>query len=316
VTAGVALAIDTRYYRHMLDLTNGQDAGLGALLPRSANLEITTACQLACSHCPRQPGDDHLSPALARAAMAALQRAGVQFITLSYLGEPLLHPQLEEILADATRLFPQVAFVTNGLALDRERAELLLRFPLTRVGISLDDAHRVAAGATGWQAITANAAAFHRRCAALGAAAPALVVQSVLTTPPPAAAAVAAWLACADAVELRQEVPPHGLMPETEDCIACPLAFRQVVVRHDGRVQVCCADMAGELAVGTLTGELAPVWQGAAAWRLRRQLLTGDVPELCRHCAGVSRPARAAYQAAATALAAELPGWPIAEDEG
>lgn len=104
---------------------------------KKAYLEITNRCNLACSFCPgtrRRLG--FLSPEGFR-TLAARLRPHTQYLYLHLMGEPLLHPQLEELLDIARELDFFVIVTTNGTLLP-QRSQLLLDSPAVRkVSISL-----------------------------------------------------------------------------------------------------------------------------------------------------------------------------------
>lgn len=104
---------------------------------RKAYLEITNVCNLACDFCPgtrRAPG--FLSPEGFRILAASL-RPHTDYLYLHLMGEPLLHPQLGDLLEEAAALGFWVMLTTNGTLL-RQRETLLLASPaVERVSVSV-----------------------------------------------------------------------------------------------------------------------------------------------------------------------------------
>lgn len=104
---------------------------------KKAYLEITNICNLHCEFCPgtrREPG--FISPE-GFGTLAGKLRPHTEYLYLHLMGEPLLHPQLEEILAEGERLDFNVMITTNGTLLGK-RGELLLDSPaVEKVSISL-----------------------------------------------------------------------------------------------------------------------------------------------------------------------------------
>ena len=84
-----------------------------------AYVEITDVCNLACSFCPgtRRPAG-YMRPEDFR-LLAEKLRGHTAHLYLHVMGEPLLHPQLEEILAIARQLDFRVCITTNGTLLPR-----------------------------------------------------------------------------------------------------------------------------------------------------------------------------------------------------
>ena len=66
-------------------------------------------------------------------------RPFTEYIYLHVLGEPLLHPQLDQILTIAEAAGLNINITTNGGLLDRKK-EMLLKHPIRQINISLHDA--------------------------------------------------------------------------------------------------------------------------------------------------------------------------------
>ena len=104
---------------------------------KKAYLEITNVCNLSCSFCPgtKRP-TGFLSPEQFR-TLAEKIRPHTEYLYLHLMGEPLLHPQLEQLLDIAHELEFQVMITTNGTLLP-QRQELLCSSPAIRkVSISV-----------------------------------------------------------------------------------------------------------------------------------------------------------------------------------
>lgn len=100
-------------------------------------LEITNVCNLSCSFCPgtRRP-KGFLTPDRFR-TLAERLRPHTEYLYLHLMGEPLLHPQLDELLAIAAELDFQVTITTNGTLLPRTGALLCACPAIRKVSISL-----------------------------------------------------------------------------------------------------------------------------------------------------------------------------------
>lgn len=67
----------------------------------------------------------------------------------------------------------------------------------------------------------------------------------------------------------------------------CILPFKQLVIRPDGKVSLCCADALGQMTLGDLTREsLMEVWNGTAYREIRRKIKKEGRSglRLCREC--------------------------------
>jgi hypothetical protein len=89
---------------------------------------------------------------------------------------------------------------------------------------------------------------------------------------------------------------------------ACPALWYTPVVRHDGQLLMCCADLQSELALGSLAQRsFRALWDGPAATRTRMAHLEGRFEGPCAHCGGVNwYRLTAADVSAARARAREL----------
>jgi len=112
--------------------------------PRVITVEPTTRCNMRCAMCvkssmdPRAPEGD-LSLAVFKRLESCLPNAAR--VIFSGVGEPLLNPELPEMIAFARRHLPpesSVAMQTNGLLLKPENALALVDAGLDTVCISLD----------------------------------------------------------------------------------------------------------------------------------------------------------------------------------
>jgi radical SAM protein with 4Fe4S-binding SPASM domain len=108
--------------------------------PSSLIWLVTGQCNLVCDHCyaSRFPVGEELSTEEAEALVAEAARLGVQHLALAG-GEPLLRPDLFEIIAGARSLGLGVSLVTNGGRVTLEAAQALARSGV-EVVVSLDGA--------------------------------------------------------------------------------------------------------------------------------------------------------------------------------
>jgi MoaA/NifB/PqqE/SkfB family radical SAM enzyme len=105
-----------------------------------AHIIPTRRCNLACTYCNEY---DNFSAPVPKAEMFQridrLASFGTSIITISG-GEPLLHPELDEIIRRIRRHGMMAGLITNGYLLVRERIERLNRAGLEYLQISIDNA--------------------------------------------------------------------------------------------------------------------------------------------------------------------------------
>ena len=113
--------------------------------PDKIYLEVTTRCNLRCPMCPKFAEGSAIAEAdlpldLFQRLLPSLART--RMLVLNGLGEPLLHPELETMIALARKKMPpegHIGFQSNGLLLNRDRGERLITAGLNVLCLSLDD---------------------------------------------------------------------------------------------------------------------------------------------------------------------------------
>ena len=100
-------------------------------------IETTNRCNLACDFCHGTKRPLGTMPPEDFRRIAEKLRGETSYLYLHVLGEPLLHPQLKELLAIAGELGFRVCLVTNGTLLHKRREELLAAKSLHKVSVSL-----------------------------------------------------------------------------------------------------------------------------------------------------------------------------------
>lgn len=112
--------------------------------PEKIYVEITTRCNLQCRMCVKYAAgstiiDEDLPLAVFKNLTPALSRA--KTLILNGIGEPLLHPDLTEIIRLARASMPPgatIGFQTNGFLLDEQKSFELVAAGLNTVCLSLD----------------------------------------------------------------------------------------------------------------------------------------------------------------------------------
>lgn len=102
-----------------------------------AYVEITNICNLSCSFCTGTDRQKQFMTVENFKLIANKLFPFTDYIYLHVLGEPLLHPELREILDICTSFDLKVCLVTNGTLLDKTKDVLLNSPCLSRVSISL-----------------------------------------------------------------------------------------------------------------------------------------------------------------------------------
>lgn len=100
-------------------------------------LEITNVCNLRCSFCPGTRRASRFMTPSEFTLLAQKLRPYTDYLYFHVLGEPLLHPQLSEMLATAHTLGFRVCLTTNGTLLSDRLSTLLCAPALHKISVSL-----------------------------------------------------------------------------------------------------------------------------------------------------------------------------------
>ena len=112
--------------------------------PRLVFWETTAACNLVCSHCRRtdvadKVTPDELSTQEAKSMIEELSNWGRTILVFSG-GEPLMRPDIFELMSYANQKGVIVALATNGTLIDQDLAKRVRESGVDRVSISFDGA--------------------------------------------------------------------------------------------------------------------------------------------------------------------------------
>ena len=128
---------------------------------KRAYVEITNICNLRCAFCPGTKRPERFMPPEEFRILARRLRPHTGFLYLHVMGEPLLHPQLGELLEIGAAEGFRICLTTNGILLE-QRHQLLLSAPvLHKLSVSLHSMEGNNAGALGgyltgvWESVQA-----------------------------------------------------------------------------------------------------------------------------------------------------------------
>jgi radical SAM protein with 4Fe4S-binding SPASM domain len=264
------------------------------------HVELTDRCNLVCRICPnrdlRRPRgfmDAGLATRLLREARGVFEE-----VNFSFFGEPLLHPEIEAVLAALAGRDYRAVMNTNATLLDGRKRDALAAIRLDQLRISLDspdpatyEAIRVGAK---YAAVEANTRAYLDR-ADRGSVR--LVMVSCARNRDQHDALVDRWtprLRPGDEVLIKNVLSWHGAIadPDLQEDRRCPVTEGQVVVGWDGTVSACYLDYEQELAFGTVDDvDLADAAADPRYRELKARQTAGNVPA-CRDCFDKNRAIR------------------------
>lgn len=273
---------------------------------RKAYLEITNVCNLSCNFCPGTRREkSFLSPHKFR-ILAGKIRSHTEYLYLHLMGEPLLHPQLEELLIIAEELQFKVMLTTNGTLLSKHR-ELLCRCPaLQKVSISLHSFEGNTPSGTlddyldQCISFAKEASAAGKRCAfrlwnldganTIGANAQNEHILNILHSAFPGEWKTD-WKGCTLSPRIYLEWGEKFEWPdleaqETGSTSFCYGLRDHIGVLCDGTVVPCCLDHEGDIPLGDLFSQsLEEILSSSRAQTIYQGFSNGKAcEELCRKC--------------------------------
>lgn len=269
-------------------------------------VEVTNACNLACTMCPRSEmvrSIGHMDLDLFR-SMVDQAAPHVELVQLAGgLGEPLSHPRLAEMVAWCRKRHVEVGISTNAALLDPARTTALLDAQPDILLFSLDGAtketHEAIRVGSDFEKTMGRVSAFLHAKAARDRGRrrrpPYTAVQMV--TMPENEHEIEAFRARweghpgLDAVRYKRFKDLLSVNPRAaagrDPHASCLLPWRQISVAWDGRVGLCCRDLDFQTIVGDLrTDSFLDVWNGPALRAMRRDLAAGRRAShaLCAKC--------------------------------
>ena len=107
-------------------------------------IEPTSRCNLECRTCIRNSWDEAMGSMSAGTFQAILEGLRlcepVPDVFFGGFGEPLAHPMIGDMVAQAKQIGARVELITNGTLLDEKRSQQLVDAGLDRLWVSLDGA--------------------------------------------------------------------------------------------------------------------------------------------------------------------------------
>ncbi|MFQ5646650.1 MAG: radical SAM protein [bacterium] len=298
-------------------------------LPKRLVLEPTTRCNLSCLFCARNDpemishGQGDMSVDLLEEILRPL--AGVNAIGIGGLGEPLLHPRIDEIVKLSKRSARRVTLNTNGTLL-RELADKLAGLGLDSISFSIDGGDRRTFEAL--RGYSLDKLLESVKGFALESSIPLIAYavlsgrnyRSLLKLPRllrrqeiphliavnyqrynPLSSRAEAGLAMDDSLfpgwreEMERECRKYGFActdtsnPPLIEKSICSAPFLMPALNYRGFLTPCCRRYACELADCGPAGFIA-AWNSLGMWYFRRRIIEGNYPEACSRICGFSPP--------------------------
>lgn len=287
--------------------------------PIHLDIEPTNACDLRCPMCPRTImfENGELGPIgffdydIYCQIVSDGVKHGLKSIKLNYLGEPLLHKRIVDMVRFAKKQgVVEVMFNSNGTQLTEDLGRRLIEAGLDRIIFSFDGADKesyeeIRIGAD-YDKVVANIKRFVRIRNDMGRRLPVVRISMVLmkSNEHLLQKFIDLWTPIVDLVTYSDYVNPQEKFADDEYTVdldekepfCCGQLWQRLFVWQDGCVTPCCADYDKKLKLGDVKqgDKLVDLWHSDKLNEWRQLHMEGRYREIeaCRMC-GVPRMARA-----------------------
>lgn len=286
--------------------------------PLYVNVEPAGNCNLRCPLCSSKHRDNpraRMDLDLFRHIVDDAKAAGAVTISLWLSGEPLMHPQIAEMVAYVESRGLVSGMHTNACLLTERVARDLFEAGLSQLSISFDgtdrESYEAMRNGASFEKTVGNVRRFLALKAERGDGKPHTIIQTIVPfkpemqsangwinypPPPPELKQLFAGLPVDEYRVLLPhnwagEVQTEGLRPPGRVYHPCQHLWMGLSVAWNGRVHGCCTDLNGVLIRGDLTkgDTLQGIWNNTQSQQLRRLHRQGRYREipLCRECTQV-----------------------------
>ncbi|MDJ0765542.1 MAG: radical SAM protein [Myxococcota bacterium] len=289
-----------------LQATVGFESTDNAKFPGYVMFDVIDTCNSECIHCPhattmaKRGGKRKCLPlSVFKRTIDQCADQPVRFIRVTADGEPMLHPDLMEMLGyAASNVDAPVGLTTNGSLLDEAAAEALIASGTAIVDVSIDAAHastyeKIRRGLP-FHRVVGNVERLVKMRDATSARLKIMVsfVRQALNHDEQVAFEQY-WKPRVDKVLIRELTSNVNLVdtgghPDiSHPRWPCPHWFRRLVINYDGMIKACPIDWENRTVLASLDDtSLFDAWHGDAYWRHRIAHLNNTFSKemLCAGC--------------------------------
>jgi radical SAM protein with 4Fe4S-binding SPASM domain len=283
----------------------GKETNPNYFFPNSISIETASVCNLACSHCPPHSHDfkkDHLKYSfinieLFYKIMEEIDLHGEHRIALHKDGEPLLHPNIIDILSRVKQNRDHSIYLTtNAHRLDEKIGEVILKNKIDIINFSIGaaskDFYKKVRG-NGFEKVQENILFFLKQIEH-SAWKPRVIVQ-IINLP--------------EFSEMRTEIKEFRKFWQNKNVevvvydklswgvlksapihvkrYPCYSLWNSIFINSNGSVSPCCMDWQHKLIIGNAENQtIESIWQGDLLTNIRNYHITkkeGELP-LCGSC--------------------------------
>lgn len=264
--------------------------------PLHIDIESTNACNLRCIMCTRNFMTEEIGY-IEWDFFKKIVDEGAKYklpsIKLNYRGEPLLHPELPEMVAYTKKKgIIEVQFNTNGLPLNEKKIEELLNAGLDRIIFSFDGAtkqtYEYIRTGSNYERVVNNIKTLVKMRDERDLKRPSVRVQMVKMKENEHEVEdfIKMWLPVANRIAVSTYRKAEGAQGENVH-FPCHQLWQRLMVCWDGEVRMCCGDWSGEIVLGNAKkSSIYELWHGEKLNNVRELHSQGRFNEIpvCARC--------------------------------
>ena len=272
-------------------------------------IEITSHCNLSCIMCSRKSStrtSGYMDFLLFKRIINQVKGYAELVYLSGGIGEPLMHPDLHDMIEYCVRNDVRVGVSTNATLLTAKKTDLILKNPPDILLLSLDGAtketvEKIRVGSK-FEKTMENVCYFLKEKHKRGAGKPFTIVQMVYMPENKDEEELfhRKWKAYKGADDVRfkkfvsfygaERTPELAMSFDSQANLSCINPYRQLSIAFDGTVAFCCLDSDFKDPIGNVnSSSISELWNSKKMVAYRKLLAEGlksQVP-MCKECATI-----------------------------
>lgn len=268
--------------------------------PSLVLMEVTNACNLRCSMCfiygegvTKKRATGFIKKELWQKAIDEMGSwPGQITLDLHGAGEPLLHPELFDIITYAkSKGNLSVGFLSNATLLDKEKAQAVVKTGVDWIGFSVDGAQKEIFEYYRKGAVLEQVEENIEYFLSIKKGKPTTYINMVCHLEADINMFINKWKGKVDTILLS--IKRANVKKKNKPVILqkpCQLLYQQLIMGWDGKTVLCCEDYYGDYITGNYPEKnLYEIWHGNLFNNARLLHEKGNARkiDLCRHCDSV-----------------------------